>query len=321
MIASPELWIGLAIFIIATSIISTRATVARSRREEVRRRLESLIVSQNTATVETLHRKPRPRSARPLFSSFKKAAFFMHLEALHARAGLVRPLADLISTTLIAGLFPILLSFILDFPAVPALLFSIAILSGPYIYARVKAEQRRSKFMIQLPNAIDLMISVLRSGHSVPQAVRSVSEEMPDPLSQEFTEIFQRMNLGQSLSEALQNTVERFDSFELDLIRKATAIQQELGGSLSDLLEKTNETLRQRIQLKNQIKVLTAQGRLSAWICGLLPLAIAIGFSQMNPEYLQPLFESQMGQALLITALVLEFSGLLIMRKLSSFRI
>ncbi|MBX9689810.1 MAG: type II secretion system F family protein, partial [Candidatus Obscuribacterales bacterium] len=214
-----------------------------------------------------------------------------------------------------------LLPLVFDLPALACFAVSILTILSAFITLRMRAESRRNKFMLQLPNAIDLMVSILRSGHSVPQSIRSVAEESPSPCGTEFTQVFHRMNLGQNLPDALKSSVDRYDSFELDLIRRATAIQQEVGGSLAELLEKTNETLRQRIKLKKQISVMTAQGRLSAIICGLLPIVIAIGFNQMNPQYLKPLFENSIGQGLLAAALILELVGFLIMRKLSTFRI
>lgn len=191
----------------------------------------------------------------------------------------------------------------------------------PWIVINVRANQRRAKFNEQLPNALDLFISVLRSGHSIPQAVRAVADEVPAPCGSEFAEMLQRMNLGQTLPQALAYSVSRFKSFELDLIRRATEIQMEIGGSLSDLLEKTNQTLRQRLKLQKQVQVLTAPSRLSAVIIFILPFLIAITFSFINPDYMAPLTDTKLGRALLSLAIAAQLVGYLIMRKLASFKV
>lgn len=193
--------------------------------------------------------------------------------------------------------------------------------SLPWIFVTVRANKRRAKFTEQLPNALDLFVSVLRSGHSIPQAVRAVADEVPAPCGSEFSEMLQRMNLGQSLPQALSHSVNRFKSFDLDLIRRATEIQSEVGGSLAELLEKTNATLRQRLKLQRQVQVLTAPSRLSAVIIFILPFVIAVSFSMINPDYMAPLTTTKLGRGLLCLAFAVQVVGYLIMRKLASFKV
>jgi tight adherence protein B len=190
----------------------------------------------------------------------------------------------------------------------------------PLMILKGKADSRRAKLSEQLPDAIDLMVAVLRSGHSVPEAVRAVAAEIPNPCGEEFKEVMQRMNLGQSLSEALVSSARRFRSFELDLIRRAVAIQTEVGGSLAELFDATNVTLRGRLKLARQLKTITAQSRLSAYIVGFLPIVLAIALNSLSPGYMQILFDDQTGRTLLIVAITLQCLGLLIMRRMSSVR-
>jgi tight adherence protein B len=165
------------------------------------------------------------------------------------------------------------------------------------------------------------MVAVLRSGHSVSQAIRSVAQEVPNPCGQEFALIFQRMNLGQRLPDALVLSSRRFRSYELDLMQRAVSVQVEVGGSLADLLEKTNLTLRQRLKLARQLKVITSQGRLSAWIVGMLPIVLAVALNFMNPGYLQLLVQDKIGQGLLCLAVALELVGVFILRRMSTMKV
>lgn len=328
--------LGGAATLLLSSFVLTKSIVARKDRDRIRARLDSLLASKNQDSQDTeiqvkLRLAPDDESRNATrtdgtagttkTSAINSADFHQHLKRMHSLSGISMGLSELIQTSLLIALITATLPFALDLAPAACLLGALLIPVAAYLLVRLRAENMRNKFITQLPNSIDLMVSILKSGHSIPQAVRSVAEESPQPCMTEFTQIFNRMNLGQSLPEAMQKSVEKYDSFELDLIRRASSLHQEVGGSLSEVLEKTNETLRQRIKLKNQIAVMTTQGKLSAWICALLPIVVAIAFSQMNPDYLSPLLSSTTGQLMLAAALFLELAGFLIMHKLASFRI
>jgi tight adherence protein B len=216
---------------------------------------------------------------------------------------------------------PPLIAFALGFNILIAQLIAVILCLMTIAALKVKAEALRTKFCEQLPDAIDLMVAVLRSGHSISQAVQAVAQEIPDPCGEEHRSILHRMNLGQPLSQALVLSARRFQSYELDLLRRAVAIQSEVGGSLAELLDKTNSTLRQRLKLVRQLKVLTAQSRLSAQIVGALPIILAFVLNYLNPGYLQILIQDPLGRALLTTAIVLEIFGIFIMNRMSTMRI
>jgi tight adherence protein B len=218
-------------------------------------------------------------------------------------------------------LLPPLLAFAFGFSVLLGLVAGCVLVLLPFLFIKAMASARRNKFCEQLPDAIDLMVAVLRSGHSMSQAVRSVALEIPSPCGREFEFVLQRMNLGQALSDALLLSSKRFRSYELDLMRRAVAIQVEVGGSLADILEKTNLTLRQRLQLARQLKAITAQSRLSAWIVGLLPIVLGISLNIMNPGYLQLLVQDPTGRGLLAVSLVLEVLGIIIMRRMSTLKV
>jgi len=216
---------------------------------------------------------------------------------------------------------PILIAFALDLNIFLSLLSGLALSVIPFFVLKIKAESIRTKFCEQLPDAIDLMVAVLRSGHSVSQSVKSVSEELPAPCGKEFETILHKMNLGQPLSQSLIASSLRFRSYELDLIQRAVSIQNEVGGSLAELLEKTNDTLRQRLKLARQLKVITSQSRLSAQIVGILPIVLALALNMMSPGYLQVLVEDNTGRGLLMLAIALEIAGIYILNRMSTMKI
>ncbi len=229
---------------------------------------------------------------------------------------------DLIILVIIA-LFslPLLGAFLFDFDILYMLVAGLLLSLAPMAYLLVRANANRRKFIEQLPQAIDLMVSVLRSGFSVPQAVKTVADELPYPCGQEFSEVLRRMNFGQSLGQAFIYSCDKFRCYELDLIRRAVAIQSEIGGSLAELMDKTNDTLKNRLQLVRKVSALTAQSKLTAIIVGFLPFVMGIVLNSIKPGYLYPLFTSPFGRTLLTVAIVLQILGLIIMKRLSTVRI
>lgn len=256
-----------------------------------------------------------------LLSAFSTFSLAKKIEKLIVQSGVQMSAATFIFATVLLLLAPSTLAMVFQFDILISILAGVILSVIPLSYVLAKRTALRKKFTEQLPDAIDLMISVLRSGHSIPQAVKTVSEEIPTPCGTEFAEVMQRMNLGQPLSEALVYTCDKFRSFELDLMRRAIAIQAEVGGSLAELLDKTNSTLRQRLKLVRQVRILTTQSRLTALVVGLLPIFMAVGMQVINPNYLEPLVSSNFGRTLLIVAIVLQVFGIFVMKKMSTVKV
>lgn len=260
----------------------------------------------------------KPKVVIPKFARLSAPLWLVRLVEQSAIAMTV---SDFVLVLFACALVPGLIAYIFAVPELICLALSLVCCSLPMIYIVVLATRKRTKFIEQLPDAIDLMVSVLRTGHSVAQAVRSVGKESAQPLGEEFSQILQRINLGQPFGEALSSTVAKYKSDELDLIRRAITIQAEVGGSLAELLEKTNLTLRQRLKLKRQVRVLTSQSRLTGIIVGLLPLMLGSALEFLSPGYLEPLFTSDLGRMLLALAVVLEVVGIVLINKMTEVKI
>lgn len=319
MISNDMLLVASAVVLalVALSVIATRLVVARRNRDMLRNRLAELIGS----SVDTVGAEFRIAGGPDGSSKLEQLPGYTNLDNLLKTAGWTYKPAELLQVCILLLIAPVIGALAFDLPVLPSACVALLLAVAPYWILRVQADKKRAKFQNQLPDAIDLMVSILKSGHSVPRSIRSVAEEMPAPCGTEFNDIFNRMSLGQTLPDALARTVERYSSFELDMLRRATAIQIEVGGSLSELLEKTNATLRQRIKLKGQVAVLTAQSRLSGWIIGFMPLFVVVGFQLINPDYMAPLTDTNIGKLLLFAAAFLMVAGIVVMRKLSTIRV
>jgi len=160
----------------------------------------------------------------------------------------------------------------------------------------------------------------LRSGMTFQQAMANIASEMPDPIGREFGRAVREISLGSSVDLALNNLAERVKSVDLNLAVSAIQIQRQVGGNLLDLLMNISETIKDRIKVKNEIRVLTATGRSSGLVIGVLPLGLAGVLMLINPSYVQSFFNTQLGTILIVVAAVMESIGFLLIKKVVSIR-
>jgi tight adherence protein B len=186
----------------------------------------------------------------------------------------------------------------------------------PFIYLRSRANRRRQAFTNQLPDVLTLLIGALRAGFGVTQAVDMLVTRLPKPSSTEFERARRAVSLGLPITRALNDMADRVGSDDLYLVVTAMSVQQELGGNLAQILETIEETIRERIRIKREIRVLTAQQRLTGMILALLPVAAVLIIGTINRQYMSMLFTTAIGRTMVVVALVLELLGLLVIRRI-----
>jgi tight adherence protein B len=180
----------------------------------------------------------------------------------------------------------------------------------------LRARQRRMRRIeVQLPDALDLMARALRAGHAFPSALKMVGEEMSDPIAHEFGAAFDEVNYGISMQDALLNLAARVPSNELKYFVVAVLIQRTTGGNLAELLDNIAAIMRARQKLLGTIRVLSADGRLSAWILCILPFALAFAIFMLNPGFLSVLWTDPAGRMAVVIAAVLMAIGIFWMRE------
>ncbi len=153
-----------------------------------------------------------------------------------------------------------------------------------------RINKRRHMFQDQLNDVLRLITNALHAGHGLLQAIKVVADEMPPPAGDEFKRVITEVSLGYSLVEALHHLAERVKNDDLDMVVTAIEVQNEVGGSLADILETVSTTIEDRIRLEGEIRTLTAQQRLSGYIISGMPLVLAVILSLLNPEYMMQLF-------------------------------
>lgn len=191
----------------------------------------------------------------------------------------------------------------------------------PYFAVRRSIASRLVRIEQQLPDALDLMGRALRAGHAFPTALKMVGDEMSAPLADEFRGVFDEVNFGVSMSDALMNLATRVPSTDLRYFVIAVLIQRETGGNLTELLASISAIIRDRLKLLGQVRVLSAEGRMSAWVLGLLPFAAAAMMHLMNPQFLAVLYLDAGGRKMVFVAAGLLLFGVLVIRNIVRIRV
>jgi len=190
----------------------------------------------------------------------------------------------------------------------------------PPLFVRQSRKKRRQQFNLQLGDCLVIISNCLRSGFSFQQAMASIAEEMQPPISIEFARVLREMKFGVSLEAALEHMSERVQSDELDLMISAVLTSAQIGANLVDILEVCTSTINDRIKIKDEIRILSAQGRMSGLILSLLPAVIALILMFINPTYLTSFFESATGKAMIVLGLCMEVTGFFVIRKVVDVR-
>jgi len=186
----------------------------------------------------------------------------------------------------------------------------------PFLWARHKRAKRLDKFQEGLPEALDLMVSAIRAGHSLVAAMGSVARECADPLGCEFKACFEEQNYGLEMKTALDNLTNRVPLQDLRIVSTAIMIQKESGGNLAEVLDKTSHVIRERFRLKRQVGVHTAQGRMTGWVLTLLPVFLGVAMYFVNPKMMSILWTDPTGIKLLWASLGMLVVGGLIIRNI-----
>ncbi len=210
-----------------------------------------------------------------------------------ARADLQLTVGEYFSLHILAAVGLGLFAYFILFPQQLVL----AIIAGavgifiPRFYVSYKKGKRLVDFETQLPDILGLWVNSLRSGYSTMQSVEAIAKEAPQPSSKEFRRVVQEVQLGLEQEKALAHLQERMPSEDLDLVITAVNIQREVGGNLAEILEVISHTIRERIKLKGEVRVLTSQGRITGYIIGGLPIVLALFLGIVNPDYVGNLFK------------------------------
>jgi len=199
----------------------------------------------------------------------------------------------------------------------------LAVVVGPALtigggrwWLAMRTQKRQREMEAALPSLLQAVANGLRAGHALGQSLEMAAGQESSPLSREVQSAVSQMRLGLPLEDVLEELAADLDLTELSLAVTAISVQRQVGGNLAEVLDRIQGTLRERLRIANEVRALTAQGRMSGWIVSLLPVAIAVLTSLIDPGFLHPLFATTIGHIMLGAAVLLELVGGLVIRQL-----
>lgn len=299
-----------------------------SDEDKIKRRLDELVKNRGTQELmssridegdEDLSRKKKRRWKDELFDSLDRyvagRGFSNTVKEKLRKASLKLQVSEFVAINWGLGVVLALIGGFIGGLWLAALLLGVG-LWLPWYYLGFLEEKRIKQVGAQLPDALGIMSNAMKSGYSLLQAMEVVSREMPAPLADEFALVIKETRVNIALEDALFNLTQRVPSADLDLIVTAMLIQRQVGGNLSEVLEKINETIRERIRILGEVRTLTAQGRMSGLIVGALPVFLGVVIQIISPDYMKPLFQNPIGWAALGAAVIAESLGILVIRSI-----
>lgn len=215
----------------------------------------------------------------------------------------------------------VIASFVPYLPRTFNLLIAAGTAALPSMYIAGKRQNRFRKLEEQLPDALDLMSRALKAGHALPSGLQMVGNETQDPLAGEFRIVHDEINYGVAVPTALLNLAQRVPSTDMRYFVIAVLIQREAGGNLTEVLRNISALIRERLRLLGRVRALSAEGRMSGWVLGLLPFAVGGIINLINPKFMSVLWTDQMGLKLIYAALVMMTVGALWMRQIIKIRV
>ncbi len=197
-----------------------------------------------------------------------------------------------------------------------ALIMVVVAIGGVAGFVSVRSDKRTSDFADQLEDLVQLLASNLRAGHSVLQSLDSLIPDLEEPARSEVARVVNQVRIGRDLSAALEDAADRMSSEDFRWIAQAVAIHRQVGGNLADVLDTTGETIRERSQIRRQVKALSAEGRMSAMVLMILPVGVFLVITVMNPLYRETFSQTVAGWTMLAACAVLMTIGWLWLRRI-----
>ncbi len=259
---------------------------------------------------------PRPDPFPGLSEALEETRWWQDLQLLVLRAGLLLRPSEALAIAAVTAAVGIAIGWFLTHELLVALIAGTLALGGLYVYLTHLVARRQAALSTQLPNALDMLSSGLRSGHSLNRSLRIVATQSRPPLADEAHHVLQDIAVGVSTSDAFDLLVTRTNCYDLELVVAAIQTHLKLGGNLAEVLDNISGVIRERVRLQREIDAATSEGRLSASILVALPFVMAILVSIINPGYLEPLIVDQAGRILLIGAGVLMVIGIIVLKNM-----
>ena len=297
------------------------ATVLRDRQETARALAQRLAAAAGASGGGSVFKDARLSSIGLLDSALTRLSVARTFSRTIRQAGLRRRAGEVLLYVPLLACIGFLLGLVVNGSLLVALLVGVAAGSIPVILIRRMKNKRTLLFAEQLPDALDLIRAALQAGHGFGMSLTLVATEFPDPIATEFREVAEEMRLGLPLREALSGLLDRIDDPDLPMLVIGILIADESGGNLAEVLFNIGHTVRERFKISRDVRVLTAQGRLSGNVLTALPFLVGFTMYWLNPTYFKPMTTTTIGRYMLLYVLVSVTLGHFAIRKIVSIKV
>jgi tight adherence protein B len=305
---------------IALMLSARRGTVAEERLHTLAARHPgagmSMLQDQTASVLAVALNESDPRRQVEQF-----VGRFVNLKAIVEQAGVPYRPSSIVMAALGMAVAVGMMVAMTNLPIGATPLAALLAVSLPFIWLLLKRRQRLKKFEGQLPEAMELLSRSLRAGHSLGDGIRLIGEEMPEPISGEFSRCYEEQNLGRSLEDTLDELAVRIPNLDVRFFVTSVILQRQTGGDMAEILDKIGRLIRERFQIRAQVKALTGEGRMSGVVLLAMPLLLTVYMYLRDPEYLRPLVEHPLGQRMVIGAVVLQILGAIVIKKIVDIKV
>ena len=319
------IWIPITVFALVLLLVVGGyflLLAGRSEKAEVKRRISLLELRNVRDSDVPEYLKNEVLSEVPLVNRLlSRVNIAARIDRRLRQADMKIPVGTFLLLSLVLFSVGIVVGRLLHWPTILSAAVGIALLAVPNLIVDIKRRRRLKRFMNHFPEALEMFARSLRAGHSFTGAIQLVAQEMPDPIGPEFSKVFEEQNLGIPLRQALIGMTDRVDILDVKFFVTAILIQRETGGNLAEIIDKIAYVIRERFRVQGQLKIFTAQARISGTILALLPISLAVLLSTINPEYMKPLWFEKTGKIMIVVAVIMQILGIIAIRKIIRIKI
>lgn len=251
----------------------------------------------------------------------EKSKYYLNVQSKLLQAYIKMKPLEFVKISLAAGLITGILLYLISGNLLFLFIGFFVGYKVPEVILEIVRKKRVRRLNSQLPQALGLLANGLRAGYSFPQAMAVITKEMEAPIADEFGKILRENAYGKPMEEALVNFSKRTDDEDLDMFITTLLIQMNVGGDLAEILDTISETIRERVKLRGEIRTLTAQNRMSAWVVGLMPFALALLTYKTSPDQAFAFITNPIGMIMAIAAAVLMVIGVFALIKIVNIKV
>jgi len=310
-----------AVFLAAYAACSAYMASRESASAILKRRLHRMAHESTDNDIPEHVRIEIFRQTPSLERLFIRIPLLRNLERMLDHAGLKMTVNNFLLVTVASTVTGVAAAYAITRSYAVTLLAAGCVLMAGLVWLRILKARRLDKFTEQLPDVLNMISRSLRAGHSLTNAVELAGIESADPAKELFKTAYEQQKLGLRITDCLTNMVNRIDCIDLRYFTTAISINSEVGGNLSEILDKLAETIRERLKIKRQVQVYTAHGRLSGYVLGGMPIFTFFILQVMMPGYTDVLLKEKAGNFMLGMAIVAQIFGFIAIKKIITIRI